>query len=111
MTPPRLTDEQRASARVLALESRRRRAEIRRLIGSGEMQVGDVLDRAADDEACAKLLVRDLLLSVPGVGAARCAAIMRSVGIANTRRVRGLGGRQARELRALFARETGGGSG
>lgn len=100
--PPQLTNEQRALARESALAARRQRAELRRELAGGTLTVADVLDRAATDPTCANLPVRELLISLPGVGEATCAGIMERVGISATRRVRGLGIRQAAALRALF---------
>ena len=101
-SPPELSATERASAREAALAARRQRAAIRRALADGSLTVAQVLDRKDSDPACANLPVRELLASLPGVGRARCAGIMDAVGISATRRVRGLGVRQAAELRALF---------
>jgi len=103
--PPALTDTERASAREAALDARRQRAAIRRALADGSLTVAQVLDSKDSDPVCANLPVRELLVSLPGVGRARCAGIMDAVGISATRRVRGLGVRQMAALRELFPAE------
>lgn len=100
--PPTLSAAERTSAREAALVARRQRAAIRRALADGSISVAQVLDRKDSDPVCANLPVRELLASLPGVGRARCAGIMDAVGISATRRVRGLGVRQAAALRAMF---------
>lgn len=54
------------------------------------------------DPAVAKLRVSDLLAALPRIGPVRAEAIMGTLAIAPTRRVRGLGERQRRALLAYF---------
>jgi hypothetical protein len=102
---PPLTSEQRAEALVKAAAARQRRAEIKaRLKHSGE-SLGAVLDLCDHDDVVGKMRVTALLESLPGVGKVRAAQIMERLGIAPTRRVRGLGAKQ----RAALVSEFGGG--
>lgn len=102
---PILTPEQRADALAKAAVARQRRAEIKsRLKHSGE-SLGAVLDLGERDDVVGKMRVTALLESLPGVGKVRAAQIMERLGIASTRRVRGLGTKQ----RAALVAEFGGG--
>ena len=51
-----------------------------------------------NDEAIARMRVVELLEALPGIGRVRAAAIMDELGIAASRRVRGLGIHQRRAL-------------
>lgn len=99
---PELSAEDRAAAADAALAARRRRAEIKADLASGRLSLADVLDTADSDPAVAKLRVSDLLSALPRIGPVRAEAIMGTLGIASTRRVRGLGERQRRALLAHF---------
>jgi hypothetical protein len=102
---PILTPEQRADALAKAAVARQRRAEIKsRLKHSGE-SLGAVLDLGERDDVVGKMRVTALLESLPGVGKVRAGQIMERLGIASTRRVRGLGTKQ----RAALVAEFGGG--
>ena len=91
MTPPKLTDEQRAAALQKAGEVRRERAVIKQRLKRGSLSAPDALEAARNDDVIAKLRVSTLLESLPGIGKVRAAQIMAQVGIAPTRRVQGLG--------------------
>lgn len=105
MTLPLLTSEQRAEALAKATAARQRRAQIKaRLKHSGE-SLGVVLDLGERDDVVGKMRVSALLESLPGVGKVRAAQIMERLGIASSRRVRGLGAKQ----RAALVAEFGGG--
>ena len=98
MTLPALTPEQRAAALQRAAEARVVRAEVKRGLKSGEIGLGAVLERGATDEAVRRMRVSDLVMALPGVGPVRAHQTMERLGIASTRRVRGLGVRQAAGL-------------
>jgi hypothetical protein len=99
---PTLTSQQRADALAKAAVARQRRAEIKaRLKHSGE-SLGAVLDMGEKDDVVGKMRVSALLESLPGVGKVRAAQIMERLGIAATRRVRGLGAKQRAALVAEF---------
>ena len=105
MALPTLTPEQRAEALAKAAAARQRRAEIKaRLKHSGE-SLDAVLELGDRDDVVGKMRVTALLESLPGVGKKRAEQIMQRLGIASTRRVRGLGAKQ----RAALVAEFGGG--
>ncbi|WP_431812928.1 integration host factor, actinobacterial type [Kocuria sp. cx-455] len=93
-----LTDEERARAREKATAARTARAEVKKALREGTMTVAEVLQRGDSDEAVSRLKATDLLEATPGIGKVRSAAIMDQIGIARTRRVRGLGQHQRRAL-------------
>lgn len=62
----------------------------------------DVLAIASFDQAVAKLRVSSLLQAMPGIGQAKAATLMDRLGIAQSRRLRGLGQHQAAALRREF---------
>ncbi|PFG19647.1 integration host factor, actinobacterial type [Serinibacter salmoneus] len=102
MALPKLTPEERAQALAKAAEARTRRAEVKNRLKYAGASLSSVLEAAEHDEAIGKLKVSALLESLPGVGPVRASAIMSEVGIAETRRVRGLGHHQREALIARF---------
>jgi len=100
--PPQLSPEQRAEALIKATASRRRRADIKLQIKSGDLTIRDVIELAQSDSAIAKMRVSELLESVPGVGKIRMAAMMERLGISTPRRLQGLGVHQRSELLQEF---------
>ena len=94
MALPPLTPEQRQAALEKAAASRRERAEVKnRLKHSG----------ASINEVIGKMRVIDLLQSMPGLGKVRARQLMERLGIAESRRVRGLGTKQVAALEREFA--------
>ncbi len=93
-----LTDFERTRAREKAAAARSIRAELKVRLKSGKTSVADVIAGDCKDDAVDRLRVCDLLRALPGVGSVRAAAIMEEVGIASTRRVRGLGIHQRKAL-------------
>lgn len=102
MALPKLTPEQRSAALEKATQARRRRAEIKTALKSRSMTLSEVFDLAESDEAVAKMKVTSLLESLPRVGTNTAAKLMADIGIAPTRRVRGLGPVQREELLKIF---------
>jgi len=98
---PELTPEQRAAALEKAAEARRVRAEVKNRLKNSNEKLSDVIHQGESDEAIGKLKV-SLLESLPGVGKVKARAIMADVGIAESRRVRGLGPHQAAALIERF---------
>jgi hypothetical protein len=96
-TPPYLSPEQRAAALAKAGEARRVRAAVREELRTGESTLADVLARA-DDEMIAGMKVKALLTALPGLGKIKSYRMMDRLGIADNRRVRGLGTQQRRAL-------------
>ncbi|MCL2594820.1 MAG: 30S ribosomal protein S13 [Promicromonosporaceae bacterium] len=103
MALPPLTPEQRAAALEKAAEARRVRAEIKDQLKHGKLSIADVIEKGKIDDTVGKLKVVALLEAMPGVGKVKAQAIMLEVGIAETRRVRGLGQHQAAGLIKRFA--------
>lgn len=102
MTIPPLSDEQRQQARNAATEARRRRAEIKQSLRSGDSTLAEVLTLAEQDEVVAHAKVIDVLKSLPRVGVVRAGKVMERLDIAANRRLRGLGKHQTAALIAEF---------
>ena len=68
---------------------------------SGET-LAEVIDESRVNEIIAKLRVIDLLQAMPGVGKVRAKEIMSRIGIADSRRLRGLGVNQISALLREF---------
>ncbi|QAY71080.1 MULTISPECIES: integration host factor, actinobacterial type [Xylanimonas] len=102
MALPPLTPEQRAAALEKAAEARRVRAEIKNRLKYSQGSLKEVIEQGQTDDVVGKLKVVALLESLPGVGKVKAKAIMEEVGIAETRRVRGLGPHQAAALIERF---------
>lgn len=98
MAPPPLTDAQRAAALAKAAEVRRIRAELKQLLKTGSVSFAELLDRAADDSVIAGMKVQTVLSSLPGTGKVKAKRMMEAHGIAEGRRLRGLGDRQRASL-------------
>lgn len=95
-TPPQLTPEQRAAALAKAAEARAARADIKARLKMGSMSLTEALD--SDDPNVGKLKVVALLESLPGVGKVKARRVMEDIGIADNRRVQGLGAQQRSAL-------------
>ncbi len=101
--PPQLTDEQRRQALAKAAEARRVRAETKELLKTGSMTLAEVFAEADSDELIAGLKVESLLGAMPGTGKIKAKRLMESVGIAENRRIRGLGANQKEKLLLEFS--------
>jgi hypothetical protein len=99
---PKLTDEQRAAALEKAAAARRARAELKEKLKKGVTDLKKVLDDADSDEILGKMKVSALLEALPKVGKVKAQEIMNELEIAPTRRLRGLGERQRKNLLARF---------
>lgn len=95
-TPPQLTPEQRQAALAKAAEARAARAEIKARLRNESLSLSDALQ--SDDENVGKLKVVSLLEALPGVGKVKARKIMEDIGIADNRRVQGLGSQQRQAL-------------
>lgn len=103
MTIPPLSDEQRSQARHAATEARRRRAEVKQALRTGERTLAEVLEQVENDDVIAHAKVVDVLKALPRVGAVRAGKVMNRLDIAPNRRLRGLGKHQTAALIAEFA--------
>ncbi len=101
-SPPRLTSEERSAALAKAAQSRKRRAEIKTKVKNGEYTIDNVLELAQQDQAVAKMRVRELLEAFSGVGKVRAHSLMERLNISPSRRIAGLGRIQIKELRNEF---------
>ncbi len=102
MALPPLTPEQRAAALAKAAEARRERAEVKNRLKHSGASLAEVIREGQDNPVIGKIRVSALLESMPGVGKVRAREIMERVGIAETRRVRGLGANQVAALEREF---------
>lgn len=102
MALPSLTPEQRAAALAKAAEARRARAEVKNRLKTSSASLAEVLKEGESSDVIGKMKVTALLESLPGVGKVRATQIMERIGIAQTRRVRGLGTNQVAALEREF---------
>lgn len=98
-----LTAKERAVALEKATKARTVRAEVKQGVKTGKTSVAQVITAAENEEALGRLKVSELLEALPGVGQVRASAIMARVGIAPTRRIRGLGVHQRKALIELLS--------
>ena len=101
-TPPQLTPEERQAALLKAAVSRKRRAEIKAKMKNGVISFDAILELAKDEDAIAKMRVKELLESLSGVGKVRAQTLMDRLKISPTRRIQGLGRLQIKQLREEF---------
>ncbi|MEI6294793.1 MAG: guanylate kinase [Actinomycetes bacterium] len=94
--PPQLSVAQRQAALEKAKISRQERAEVKRLITLGEINIFDAINDPR--ESIRRMKVIELLSAIPGVGKARATLIMERRNISPTRRIGGLGHLQLKAL-------------
>ena len=102
-TPPILTPEERAAALAKASFARKRRAEVKMSIKAGVLDIQGVYQLSQSDEAISKMRVAEMLESITGVGKIRALAIMERLNISPTRRIKGLGSHQLKNLLSEFS--------
>ena len=102
MALPPLTPAQRAAALEKAAKARKDRAEVKNNLKRGAITLPAVLKQGQSDETVGKMKVSALLEAMPGVGKVRARQIMERLGIAESRRVRGLGANQRTALENEF---------
>ena len=68
----------------------------------GSITLPELLQQAESDEMVAGIKVLAVLESLPGVGKVKARRTMDEIGIADTRRIRGLGDQQRKSLLAAF---------
>lgn len=96
--PPALTTEQRQAALEKAAKVRRERAEVKERLKLGSLTLAELLRQAESDETVGKMKVVSVLESLPGLGKVKARRLMASVGIAESRRLQGLGAKQRADL-------------
>jgi hypothetical protein len=95
-TPPPRSPEQLAAALEKAAAARTARAEVKARLKMGSMTLAEAL--ASSSDAVTKLKVLSLLESLPGIGKVKARGLMEEIGIAENRRVQGLGAQQKQAL-------------
>jgi hypothetical protein len=102
MALPPLTPEQRAAALAKAAEARQVRAAVKTRLKHSGASLAEVIAVGRSDDGdgpiIGRMKVSALLESLPGVGKVRAADLMERIGIAQNRRVRGLGDHQVAAL-------------
>jgi hypothetical protein len=98
-----LTPEQRADALVKAAVARKARGDVKTGLKRGAVTLAEVLKSAEASEVIGKMKVSALLAAMPGVGKVRAKQIMERHGIAEGRRLRGLGPNQRKAIEEEFA--------
>lgn len=93
-----LSDSERTDALNKAAAARATRASAKESLKNGRKSAAEILESAGADDAMARMRVSELLEALPGIGKVRAAAIMEQLGIAASRRLRGLGIHQRRAL-------------
>jgi hypothetical protein len=99
---PPLTPAQRTAALEKAAKARKDRAEVKNNLKRGAITLPAVLKQGQSDDTVGKMKVSALLEAMPGVGKVRARQIMERLGIAESRRVRGLGANQRTALENEF---------
>ena len=105
MSVPERTADQRAAALAAALAARQERARLRERLKRREVSGLEVIEGAGTHEQWGALRVTWLLESLPGIGTVRADRLLESLGIARSRRIRGLGDRQRAALLAELGRD------
>jgi hypothetical protein len=95
--PPRLSDEARNAALKKAALVRRMRSEIRVRLKEGSMTLEELFAQL-DDDMVGKMKALVVIESLPGVGKVKARRLMADIGIAESRRLRGLGDQQRAKL-------------
>lgn len=103
MTIPPLTPEERQAALRKAAEARKIRAGVKQELRAGQIDLATVIGRARENEAIGRMRVIEVIQTLPSVGEIRAKTIMEKLGIAQSRRLRGLGVHQAQALKEEFA--------
>lgn len=98
-----MSESQRAAALERAAQARRVRAEVKELLKSGSLDLSGLLVRAAEDELIGGIKVSAVLAAMPGTGKVKAKRLMEELGIADNRRLRGLGDKQRASLLAAFS--------
>ena len=97
--PPRLSDEDRKAALAKAAEVRRQRSDVRARLKEGSLTLEDLFAQL-DDDMIGKMKALVVIESLPGVGKVKARRMMSDIGIAESRRLRGLGDQQRAKLLA-----------
>jgi hypothetical protein len=99
---PGRSREQRLRALRLANEIRSARAQLKKDLASGKIELAQILARPPEWVRTAR--VRDVLLALPKVGSVKAGRILADCGIADSKTLGGLTERQRTELLNRFRR-------
>lgn len=91
---PVLSEKDRQAALVKAMETRQRNKELLDKVRNGTVS----FEAAINDPGYDRIHVRNLLVAISGIGKAKATRMMQDAGIAENRRVKGLGCRQKEHL-------------
>ena len=103
MPLPELAPEERRAALAKAAQARRIRAELKQMLKAGEVTMAEILERADNADALAKMKVSEVIEAMPAYGPVKARRLMEQLDIAPTRRLRGLGPRQREALLSRFS--------
>ena len=95
--PPSISPAARQAALAKAGAARRQRAELKEKLKMGSLTMAELLSQSSDD-TIGKMKVLSVLESLPGLGKVKARRLMEEIGIADTRRVQGLGANQRKAL-------------
>lgn len=98
---PQITPEQRAKALEAATRTRKARAQAKTDLAKGKVTLAEVLGDPESPLQGARVL--EILKTLPGVGPVKAASVIERLGIADGRRIQGLGQKQRAALEAEFA--------
>lgn len=101
MLPPQ-TPQAREAALSKAAEARQQRAIVKHRLKFAGASITEVMLQGQGDDAIGRMKVTALLEAMPGIGKVRAREIMAGVGVADNRRVRGLGVQQIRAIAQHF---------
>ncbi len=99
---PQMSSEQRDAALAKAGEVRRARSELKSLVKMGSISLVELFERAETDDVVGKTKVLAAAESLPGVGKVRARRALEEAGIADNRRLAGLGRNQRAKLLELL---------
>lgn len=102
MSAPEQTREERVAAGQAAVAARRVRAEAKSALGCGQLSVAQILQKAQEDPAIARMPVFEMLQALPGIGEVKARRVMTELNIAASRRLRGLGPHQRAALEEKY---------
>lgn len=108
MAVPDLTDDARRAALEKAAAARKVRAALKQQLRDGEISLEEVVQRGRNpesdtDEILSKTKVSAILEAIPRIGKVTARKTMERLDISESRRLRGLGDRQAERLLQAFA--------
>mgnify|MGYP006903496317 FL=1 len=102
---PILTKEQRQANLAKGMEIRQRRAYYREQLKTGALTVEKLFGLADEgDQAAAGMRVKAMIAALPGYAETRAEKLMKSLRIASSRKVKGLGKNQRANLLSTLVR-------